>query len=182
MPKTRRSRTYADFVHVGKLIMCHRVMKKSDLPTNPSAPRSNAISAALSSAAASSLAGAGAAGVLVSTVEGAAGAAAAAAPESSAAATFRFLRRFFCAFRAVADTMDCLAAMMRGTTGEEGTKASVPVDERAAAARAHRNRHEDTLGLVMICKSIYFRFSLEMRQNILRIVPDCQWGAGVDSR
>ena len=158
--------------------MCHRVMK-SDLPTNPSAPRSNAISAALSSAAASSLAD-GAAGVLVSTVEGAAGAAAAAAPESSAAATFRFLRRFFCAFRAVADTMDCLAAMMRGTTGEEGTNASVPVGERAAAARAHRKRHEDTLGLVMIYESIYFRFSLEnaadYTTNRSRLTVNGGWG------
>ena len=161
--------------------MCHRVMKKSDLPTNPSAPRSNAISAALSSAAASSLAdGAGAAGVLVSTVEGAAGAAAAAAPESSAAVTLRFLRRFFCAFRAVADTMDCLAAMMRGTTGEEGTNASVPVGERAAAARAHRKRHEDTLGLVMIYESIYFRFSLEnaadYTTNRSRLTVNGGWG------
>ena len=131
---------------------CHRAIR-SDLPTNPSAPRSNAISAALSSAAASNLAD-GAAGVVVSAVEGAAGAAAAAAPEeSSAAVTFRFLRRFFCAFRAVADGKD-FVIMMRGTTGEEGAKASaVLVDERAAAARAHRKRHEadtETAGLVMI--------------------------------
>ena len=48
--------------------------------------------------------------------------------------------------------------MMRGT-GEEGAKASVVlVDERAAAARAHRKRHEadtDTVGLVMIDDSIF---------------------------
>ena len=164
-------------------MMCHRVIKKSDLPTNPSAPRSNAISAALSSAAASSLAGAGAAGVLVSTVEGAAGAAAAAAPESSAAVTLRFLRRFFCAFRTVADTMDCLVAMVRGTTGEEGAKAStVLLDERAAAARAHRKRHEDTLGLVMIYKSIYFRFSLETAAEYTANRSRLSMGAGVDSR
>jgi len=96
----------------------------------------------------------GAAGVPVSAEEGAAGTAAAFAPELSAAVTFRFLRRFFCAFRAVTDGMDC-GLTMRETVREEGAKASVLVDERAAAARAHRKRHEDTLGLVMLYKSIF---------------------------